>query len=281
MFRNNRSNKIQRLISMGMLHQMADDDQGGGGSGEPEKISMTKEELDAKIAEATKPYEGIKTKNQELLNTIKTNKEALSKIDGLDVDSLLSLKDKIENDEILSLLASGKSSEALEKHTERLQLNHNAELKSVTEKLTAAEQASATDRQQLHGLLIDGEAMKAFVSAKGRETAVPDVILRAKQIFKVERDEKTGENIVAARDAKGDLIQGEKGNLTFQEWAEGLKETAPHLFPDSESGFGKGGGPNSDGKGGDAEMLAAAAKGPQFLREYKEKVRAAKASKRS
>jgi len=271
MFPNRRSNRIQRMISLGMLTQVTEGGDGGSGGVEDDEVkTFTQADIDAAIAKANEGSSGLKTKNEQLLQTIADNKRALASIDGVDVPELLALKQKIANDEILSLLAAGKSSEALERHTERLTLTHNSEVTGLNERLSASEKASATDRTQLHGLLIDGEAMKSFVAAKGVETAIPDIILRAKQIFKVERDEATGENVVAARDAKGNLIQGEKGNLTFEEWAISLKETAPHLFPASESGYGRNGKGGED-KGGDAELLAAAEKGPEALRELKRK----------
>ena len=271
MFRN-RMNKLDRMKAFGMINCKEGD--------EP----LTQEDLDAAVATAVAAANeansvssaGLKDKNTQLLETLAANKTALASIDGVDVPELLALKEKIAGDEILSLLAEGKSSEALEKHTERMAVNHTAEITTLTDQLTAATDAGTVDRSQLHGLLIDGEAMKAFVTAKGRETALPDIVLRAKQIFKVERNETTGQNEVLARGTNGKLLQGEKGNLTFPEWAESLKKTAPHLFPDSESGFATG-GENTDGTpGGDAELLAAAEKGAGALRDLKNKRKAAK-----
>lgn len=264
------------MVAFGMINQMAEGD--GGNDGGNNAGAFTQADIDAAVAAANATNatdtQGLKDNQQKLLETIAANKAALSSVEGIDVPELLALKEKIAGDEILSLLADGKSSEALEKHTERMTVTHNAELTTLNEQLKSATDAGNVDRQQLHGLLIDGEAMKAFVTAKGRETALPDVVLRAKQIFKVERNETTGQNDVVARGADGKLLQGEKGNLTFAEWSESLKTSAPHLFPDSESGYAQNGGADG-GEGGDAEMLAAAAKSPTALRELKARRKAA------
>lgn len=87
--------------------------------------------------------------------------------------------------------------------------------------------------RQLETLLIDN-TVRAHASTIGiAPTAVDDVLLRAKSIFKV-KDGKP-----QALDSNGQVIYGKDGStpLEVKDWISGLKEQAPHLFMGS-SGSG-------------------------------------------
>jgi len=244
----------------------------GRGEGED---SFTQEDLDTKIAEAlsaqktelTKDSEGLNKKNTELLATLKTATEKLKTTEGIDIQALLDLQKTVENDEILSLMASGKHSEALEKSTEKMRVTHSAEIESLSTKLADEVESSTKNKNLVDSLLIDGGSKTSFIKAKGLDTALEDIALRARQVWKVEEGE------LVPRGADGEMMKGEKGILTMDEWAEGLKEKAPHLFPASESAGAQG------GKGGsidlttiDGQMVEAAKKGDtKLLRELKKK----------
>ena len=254
----------------------------GQGEGEDE---ITKEALDAAVAAAVtkanetsaakhlKETQGLTTKRDELMGTLKTATDKLKETEGIDIEALLALQSTVENDEILSLMASGKHSEALEKSTEKMRVTHAASLKELSDKLTASETSGNKNAALVDSLLIDGGSKSALIKAKGLDTALDDVALRARQVWKVEDGE------LVARDGEGEMIQGEKGPITMSEWTEGLKETAPHLFPASESARAKG------GKGGvidltdiNGQMVAAANAGDMDLynKLRKEKKEAAK-----
>ncbi|MEG8137751.1 hypothetical protein DZD37_01150, partial [Acinetobacter baumannii] len=84
----------------------------------------------------------------------------------------------------------------------------------------------------------------AALKAGALPEASDDLILRAKGTFQRKDD---GEAV--AVDANGDVLFGKDGKtpLTPVEWAESLKETAPHLFPRAE---GSGAGGHKPGGGG-------------------------------
>lgn len=246
-----------------------------GEEGDPPVLPTTKEDLDKAIAAAVtaaetrvkSEFEGTATKNRELLDELKPLKALAKSVEGLDIEGLKELKGKIENDNILKLFSEGKHTEALEAATERLRVTHNAEKESLTTTITELQESNRINVELVDKLLIDGGSQSAFILAKGKPTAVDDVAARARQTWKVEKGE------LVARNDKGEMIQGAKGPLTMAEWAEGLKKTAPHLFPDSEGAGlgGEGGGGGGDG-GLEAQILAASAAGDmKKLRELRKK----------
>jgi hypothetical protein len=97
---------------------------------------------------------------------------------------------------------------------------------------------------QLDNLLIDGAVRQAAAEAKVRNAAIEDVILRAKQTFKV----VDGQAI--AHDSKGAIIYGKDGStpLSTNEWLSGLKKNASHLF-ETSTGGGAGGGDQPPSRG--------------------------------
>jgi hypothetical protein len=192
-------------------------------------VTFTQEQLDAKVAES---LGGIKTKNAELLESVKEANAKLLKFDGVDIEGLTALQKTIENDEILSLAAAGKHTEAIDKATEKLRVTHSAEIDAATEEKTTLTQENVSLKSRLSNLQIGGKVTSAFITEKGHDTAMQDVVTRANSIFQLE----DGSDDPIARDVDGKIIQGEKGPLTVQEWVISLKKTAPHLFPNSTSG---------------------------------------------
>lgn len=241
--------------------------------------NFTKEQLDSAVSDAVtaamadatskhdKDINGLKSKNAELLTTLGTATEKLKGIEGVDIDGLLALKETVESDEILKLASEGKHSEAIEKATEKIRVTHSAELDTMTTKIEELQNSNIKNSNLVDKLLIDGGSQSAFVKAKGIETAIDDIALRARSVFKVEDGE------LVARDADGEMIKGEKGPLTMPEWIESLKETAPHLFPASETVGVKGGkGTKVDMTTIDAQIVQAAEDNNfDLMRELKKK----------
>ena len=231
------------------------------GRGEGEGETFTQEQLAEAVSSAlskereanTTANEGLSNKNSELLQSVKDLKAQGKKYEGVDLDGLLALQKTVQNDEVLRLMSEGKHEDALELSTEKMRVTHTAELDALKTQLETATESGQKDKALVAKLLIDGGAQSAFVAAKGLDTALSDISLRARQVWTIEEGE------LVARDSSGTLMQGEKGPITMTEWAESLKETAPHLFPASESGSLKGGkNQNIDMSSIDAQIVAAA-----------------------
>lgn len=90
---------------------------------------------------------------------------------------------------------------------------------------------------QLEKLLIDNNVREAAIKQGVRPTAVDDVLLRARTMFKI----KDG-NAVPFND-KGEVVYGKDGTspMAIGDWVESLKGSADHLFNPSSGGGSQGG----------------------------------------
>lgn len=242
---------------------------GGEDEGEGAPAGKTPEQIAAEAEEARKSADALKKKNDEIIAENRKLKESMKAWEGLDAEEVRGLLDQFNNNEEMKLLAEGKHDEVIKKRTEKIESQYKADLKKLQDErddLAAKNQASST---RIRDLMIDSNVVAAFVAEKGLETAVPDVVLRAKSVFTVEDGE------VIARDSSGEIITGKDGPLTIKEWAASLKETAPHLFPSSQGSGAQGN--NARGLSGiDAKISAAAKSGDvaeyRRLRAQKEKI---------
>lgn len=122
---------------------------------------------------------------------------------------------------------------------------------SMREDFNTKEAAYKTSNEamsrQLEGLLIDNEVRAAATKLGVRATAVDDVLLRAKAIYRVK------DGVATPVDPKGQTIYGKDGinPMSIPDWVGSLKQSADHLFQ-SSSGGGAGGG--AGGAGGGANL---------------------------
>lgn len=250
-----------------------DGGEGGGGAGAEE---TSEQKLAKAIDAATAP---LKAQNATLLDEKKklaATEKLLNDLGG--AEKVLALRDfqtKIAKDDILRLASEGKHEEAIAKATEHLTVTYNAEKNELLEKNKVNETELATTKTQLHSLIVDSQIQTAFTEIQGLPTAIPDVLYRAKGVWSVEN----GQSV--PRNQDGTLMQGAKGVMTPKEWIEGLRKSAPHLFPQSNTANIDGGNASSDDL--TKALLDAANKSPAALRaeqarqkELKKKASAAK-----
>jgi len=228
------------------LHFTTDDggaggDSGGAGGGGGTGDAAPNAELTAKLAKA---------------------------FDGLDPENIRNILNRFDQDEELKLISEGKYEDVIKARVEKAEAGYKSTIASLTEENSTLKEQTGKDSTQIRDLIIDTAVTTSFIEAEGVKTAVPDVILRAKNTFTVENGE------AIARDGNGEIIAGSSGPLKINEWVATLKETAPHLFPGSQ-GAGAGGS-GTGGSNVDAKMAAAAASGN--MKEYR-RLRAEKASK--
>lgn len=194
-----------------------------------EKAGALKEQLAAKHQEALdKAVAGLKSKNAELLGMNKTIKSELEQFkgqfEGLDVEAVKGLLSKASQDEETRLIAEGKIDEVVTKRTERLRGDYEKQLQEATQR---AEKAEAFANQFKDKVLADS-IRAAALKAGALPEASDDIILRAKGTFQLNEH---GEAVALDRD--GEVIYGKDGKtpLSPLEWAESLREAAPHLWP--------------------------------------------------
>ena len=155
---------------------------------------------------------------------------------------------RFSDDEEAKLIAAGKIDEVLDKRTERLRADVDKQIKAAKERADKAEAFSNKFRIEFWGC-----NPCSSLKAGALPEASDDLILRAKGTFQL-----NDEGEAVAVDANGDVLFGKDGKtpLSPLEWAESLKETAPHLFPRAE-GTGAGGHkPNGGGSLKRSEMSA-------------------------
>ncbi len=124
--------------------------------------------------------------------------------------------------------------------------DHATEMGKVTSALSKSD-------ARLEDVLISNDLQTAAGNAGVLSTAMNDVLLRGRQVFKLQ------DGVSTPHDSKGGVIYGSDGvkALTTKEWVTGLKQSAPHLFS-----LPKGGGikPGSPGFGADASKMTAVQK---------------------
>ncbi|WP_085637920.1 MULTISPECIES: hypothetical protein [unclassified Pseudomonas] len=204
---------------------------------------------------------GLKSKNQELIGSNKTIKGELDKLkgqfEGLDIDAVRGLLTKAGQDEETRLLTEGKVDEVFNRRTERLRGDYDKQLKTVTARAEKAEAFAAKFQGKVLGDSVRGAALKAGALPE----ATDDIILRAKGVFSLNEE---GEAV--AVDESGQVILGKDGKtpLTPLEWAESLRESAPHLWP-------RASGTNAPGGGGGQAALKRSEMNAEQKRDYQRK----------
>jgi len=172
--------------------------------------------------------QGLKSKNSELLGTLKNTKNELdgfkTQFEGLDIDAVKGLLNKVGQDEETKLIAEGKLDEVITRRTERLRGDYDKQLAAERSRADKAEAFAAKYSDKVLADSIRAAAIKAGALPEAAE----DIILRARGTFKLSED---GEAI--ATDGDGEVIYGKDGKtpLSPLEWAESLRETATHLWP--------------------------------------------------
>jgi hypothetical protein len=209
----------------------ADDGTGGGGGGDDQAAAIQKA-VDAAVA-------GLKAKNSELLGTLKERTDKLKEFEGIDPTAVRSILKRFTDDEEASLIAAGKLDEVLNKRTERMQ-NENA--KTIKAEREARERAEGK-ASKLAARTLAGAVRDAAIKAGALTEAMEDIVLRAGPVWRLNDD---GDPVAMNGD---EVILGKDGKtpLTTQEWAESLRETAPHLWPKAQGSNAPGSGSGARG----------------------------------
>ena len=224
-----------------------------------EKAAALKEALAAKgKAALDQAVTGLKSKNQELLGTIKSTKTELdqfkSQFEGLNIDSVKALLSKASSDEETRLLSEGKIDEVIAKRTERLRSGYEKQLEEAAGRASKAEAFV----NQFKDKVLSDSIREAASKAGALPEAAEDIILRSRSTFQLNEH---GEPVAVDRD--GETIYGKDGRtpLTPLEWAESLRENAPHLWPRAQGAgnTGDGGGKATGKKRSDMSAEEAAA----------------------
>jgi hypothetical protein len=190
------------------------------------------------------PVEGMVTKDK--LDELRTNNVDLKKqletlqerFDGVDPDVFRELSAKAQKERDKKLIDSGKVEDMVNERLNAAKAGFEKERKGLDEsnrKLTI----------QLEGLLIDNAVRDASAKSGVRAGAVDDVLLRARQVFKI----IDGKAVAYEGDKQ---IFGTTGNpITVAEFiTDKLAPAAPHLFEASQGSGARKADGNSTGASG-------------------------------
>lgn len=221
----------------------------GGGAGDPPADPLAKLDpatrtaietlISARVETATT---GLKAKRDELLGESRTLKDNLKKYEGIDPEAVRTILERFGNDEEQQLIKAGKIDEVLAKRTERLQKAHGNELKAKDDALAKEKAKSAKLAQRAVSDAIKSAAIKAGALPEAME----DIVLRAQGAGWTVNDEG---DVVATKD--GEIVIGKNGKTALEpsEWADELRNAAPHLWPRPQ---GQGAQGSGGGRGGAA-----------------------------
>jgi hypothetical protein len=193
---------------------------------------------------AKEKLDEFRTNNIELANKLKN-------FEGLD---------PVKYRELVDLQAKGELSGKSQKDIDKLINDRVTTMKTEYEnQLAQLKNDNLTKESQLSILLVDNVVRDAATKAGVTGSAIDDILLRAKAVFKLVN------GVPTPHDSRGSVVYGKDGTnpMLVTDWVLGLKKDAPHLFPGSSGG----GAPGSRNSGVDGSKLSAADKIRRGLEE--------------
>lgn len=175
-------------------------------------------------------HDEFRDNNTTLKRTIE---EMTAKFGGVDLEKYQELLDRDVKTREKKLIDAGKVEEMFNERLGALNTEHKTQIDGLTGQNT-------TLNKRLETLLIDGALTDAAIKAGVAPSAVEDVVLRGRNIFKLHEGSATAFDGEKQRFGK----TGEA--LTMGEWLSGLSENASHLFTASQGGGARG---NTNGSG--------------------------------
>lgn len=162
--------------------------------------------------------------------------EIQAKFGDIDPDRYRELSEKAQKERDKKLIDAGKVDELVAERVDAMKADFDKQVQALSgekEKLTS----------QLEGLVIDNAIRDAAAKSGVRSTAVDDVLLRGRMLFRLQ----DGKAVPMDGDKP---IYGKTGDpMDISEWVGTLAEKAPHLFEPSQGGGAKGTAPGQPGGG--------------------------------
>lgn len=169
-----------------------------------------------------------------------TNIDLLKKLEnfkGVDVNEYKRLAELSKKIDEKQLVDAGKVDEVVQARISSMKGEYDGIVNDLTGKLQKS-------NGQLESLLIDSAVRVKALESGVLNTAVDDVMLRAKTTFKI----VDGRAVPHVDDKP---VYGKDGvnPMSVEEWINGLAKTAPHLFGSTQGGGAGGSRPGSRGVG--------------------------------
>jgi hypothetical protein len=213
----------------------------------PKDVQALYEEKDGKFKlsvelEDTKGLKSaLEAERAERKKAERLMKELTTQWEGLDPKEIRNMIEKLGGDQEAQLIKAGKIDEVVALRTEKLRKEFEKQLTKAQDDVKGANSA----RDKFTGLVLDNHVRAAATKAGLHPHAVDDALFRARSIFKLDEE---GQAVQLDADNKPVLGKDGKTKYSPSEWLDGMKEQAPHWYPNLNAGGGSGG--DKGGKGG-------------------------------
>lgn len=186
-----------------------------------EKDSNGKFRLDVEGAVPREKLDEFRNSNIDLMKKL----DGYKGIDATKYQTLLGLEKRLTDKE---LIEAGKVDEVVQSRIQSMKGEHEGVVTKLSDDLSIA-------NRQLESLLIDSAVRVKALEAGVIPTAVDDVMLRAKTVFKIV-DGK------AVPHSEGKPLYGKDGvnSMSVEEWMGSLAKSATHLFGQTSGGGAQG-----------------------------------------
>jgi len=183
--------------------------------------------LDAEGVEDVSGLKGALEKERESRRQAeKAAKDLAAKFGDMDPEDAKKALAKLHEMEDKNLLDAGKVDELVQKRTERMRLDHEAQVKKFSQELEAERTEKGKLATRLSEVLIDSGLREAAVKAGVKSTALIDLQLRGRGIWKL----KDGQPVPLRDDGSVVFGKNPSAPMTMEEWVASLQAEAPHLF---------------------------------------------------
>jgi hypothetical protein len=207
----------------------------------PEEIRSLYVEKDGEFSLAVEGLVGKEKLDEFRVSNISLKKQIEdlnAKFEGVDPDVFRELNEKAEKERTKKLIAADKVDELVAERVNAAKAGFDKQYKGL-------EDEKRKLGIQLESLLIDNAVRDGAAKSGVRASAVEDVLLRARQVFKVV------DGKAVAFDGDKQLFGPTGDPLTVPEYITGkLTEAAPHLFEPSQGGGAKKADSNNSGGAG-------------------------------
>lgn len=214
-----------RFPKYSLWDENSGDNGGSSGSSQNIDVDSLKSEIDR-----------LKSHNAKILDEKKKIQSQLKKFDGLDADKIKDMMKTIESSEETKLIAEGKFTEVLSKHTERMRLDFDQKLNDLAQDKEESDKQRKKYQDQYNNLIVNTEIRRQAEKAGVIPAAIDDVIARSNGMFSLDENGN-----IESRDSEGNLRTVKKKAMDPALFIEQLKESAPHFWPASK-GVGATGG---------------------------------------
>lgn len=216
-------------------------------------------------AAAKAAIEPIKANADKILQEKRELQAKIKEFDGFDIEAFKQMQKKMEDQEDKELLSEGKLEELLNKRTERMRQDFEAQVNGQRTSYENVSKENSTLREELANERINNRLRREAETAGVLPNAIDDVLSRGRQIFSLSEDGQ-----VVARSGDGTLLLSKDGQnvLGLGEFVESLKESAPHYWP-SSTGAGLTGSGRQRGVSASEGDLSAAISTAGGLSEYR------------